>query len=383
MVKQVAILMNLNRLYDRQIIRGIAKYVQTHTRWQVYVEEDPAHKLPLLSAWKGDGVIIDFDDFRLFRACKHIQLPIVGVGRVAEPYSLKAGVATVRADDDLIGQWAAEHLVELGLKHYAYCGIPRRGPEPWVQARHLAFERRLNQLGFECAKFGGRQYAARNWSKMLSELSRWLKKLPKPIGIMACNDSRARHVSSASLACGYKIPDDVAIVGVDNDELMCELALPPLSSIALSTERMGFEAARLLDQILKRRIPSPVEVIVPPLQLIPRRSTDNTSLADPLVSRATAFIRERASKRIGVEQVARHVNVSRSTLDARFKSLLKKTAHEELQTVRLRMAKHLLLTTDLPIAQIAARSGFSSEAYMNHVFRRELGKTPGKFRRHD
>jgi LacI family transcriptional regulator len=378
--KRIAILMSLNRLYDRQVIRGIARYVQSHTRWQIYVEEDPADKLPILSTWQGDGVIVDLDDTRLFQAIKKIKVPIVGIGRVGAPHRLPREVVTVRSDDQLIGQWAADHLMELGLKNYAYCGLPRRGPDPWVQARYEAFRSRLNELGFDCLNYGGRHFAARNWSNMLTALSQWLGNLPKPIGIMACNDSRARHVLTACLVNGWRVPDDVAVIGVDNDEMMCDLAIPSLSSIAQGTEQIGYTAAELLEQRLEKGEVAEREVVVPPIELIPRRSTETFGIADPIIARAAKYIREHASESVGVDEIARHVRVSRSTLDARFKKAFNRSVHDELMRMRLQIARRLLLTTKLSIAEVAERSGFSSDAYMNHVFRRELGDTPGVFR---
>lgn len=380
--KRIAILMNLSRLYDRQVIRGIARYVQSHTRWHIYVEEDPADKLPVLSAWRGDGVIVDLDDTRLFQAVRRMRVPIVGIGRVDAPYRLPARVITVRSDDGLIGQWAADHLVGLGLKHYAYCGIPRRGPDPWVSARYEAFCSRLNELGFDCFNYGGRHYAARNWSRMLAALSQWLKGLPKPIGIMACNDSRARHVLTACSVNGWRVPEDVAIIGVDNDEMMCDLAVPSLSSIAQGTEEIGYKAAETLERCLEDKEFAEHEIVVPPVQVIPRRSTETFGTADPIIAQASKYIRDHASESVSVDEIARHTHVSRSTLDSRFKKTLKRSVHDELLRMRLQIARRLLLTTKLSISEVARRSGFSSDAYMNHVFRREFGSTPGEFRQH-
>jgi LacI family transcriptional regulator len=325
-------------------------------------------------------VIVDLDDERLFQAIGRMKVPIVGIGRVGPPYRLPRGVVTVRSDDQLIGQWAADHLVELGLKYYAYCGLPRRGPDPWVRERHEAFRNRLNELGFDCFNYDGRHFAARNWSRMLSALSQWLNGLPKPIGIMACNDSRARHVLAACTVNGWRVPEDVAIIGVDNDEMMCDLAVPSLTSIAQGTEEIGYKAAETLERCSGEREFAEREIVVPPAQLIPRRSTETFEVADPIIARASKYIRDHASESVSVDEVARHARVSRSTLDTRFKKTLKRSVHDELMRMRLQTARRLLLSTKLSISEVAHRSGFSSDAYMNHVFRREFGSTPGAFR---
>jgi LacI family transcriptional regulator len=197
---------------------------------------------------------------------------------------------------------------------------------------------------------------------------------------MACNDSRARHILTACLVNGWRVPDDIAVIGVDNDEMMCDLAIPSLSSIALGTEQMGYAAAELLERCLVEGEIAEREIVVPPMDLIPRRSTETFGVADPIIARASKYIRDHASEPVSVDEIARYARVSRSTLDARFKKTLKRSVHDELKRMRLQIARRLLLTTKLSIAEVAQRSGFSSDAYMNHVFRHEFGTTPGVFR---
>jgi LacI family transcriptional regulator len=217
---------------------------------------------------------------------------------------------------------------------------------------------------------------------MLAELMDWLASLAKPMGLMACNDSQGRHVLEACRQSDLRVPEDVAIIGVDNDELACELAIPPLSSIAQNTEQMGFRAAKLLDALMIGRRRRPVHITVPPNCLVTRPSSDRTAVDDAVVSQALQFVREHAfDYLIGVPDVVRHVGVSRSTLEIRFKRHLNCTIHEEILRIRLSMARRLLTSSGLSLQVIAEKSGFSSPHYMSAVFQRELGYPPGRFRK--
>jgi LacI family transcriptional regulator len=289
-------------------------------------------------------------------------------------------MSTVRSDDEAIAHWAADHLLELGLANFAYYGMPRRGMDVWAQARYETFQRRLRERGFACHRFSGKHYAARNWSRMLGELVRWLRSLPRPIGIMACNDSCARRLLEACRQLRLRVPEDVAVLGVDNDELTCELAMPPLSSIAQGAEQIGYRAAELLDELMARTRRGPTHLVVAPLCLVRRQSTELVTIDDRLIARALDFIQARAMDPVGVADVVRHVDVSRSTLETRFRARLGRSVHEALQRVRLQTARRLLLTTQLPLDDVARRSGFRTVHYLCHVFRRELGETPGQVR---
>jgi LacI family transcriptional regulator len=254
------------------------------------------------------------------------------------------------------------------------------GLDQWNQVRCDSFRRRIIKHGYQCSVFTGRRHLLQYWDLMLKELTDWLVGLPKPVGLMTCNDSQGLYVLQACRQLGIRVPEDAAIVGVDNDELMCELAIPPLSSVAQDTEQIGFRAAQMLDTIMAARPRHPVHITVPPACLVTRQSSDVLAVEDDVVSRATRFIREHATELVGVGQIAHHIGVSRSTLEKRFKSLTGRTVHYELQRRRLDIAQRLLTCSNLTLQVIAERSGFRSAHYMSDVFRRELGYPPGKLR---
>lgn len=380
--RNVAVLMNLSRPYDRQVLRGITAYVKdAGLSWRFYAEEDPADKIPDFAQWAGHGLIVDLDDSRLFRALDGVSLPIVGIGRFGSCRRPNARTATVGPDDETIGAMAADHLMECGLRQFAFCGIRRRGPDPWSDVRCGAFRQRLRERGFSCFRYTGKNVSARHWLRMLRELVAWLDALPKPIGIMACNDWRARHVLEAARQLNRRVPEEVAVIGVDNDELTCEMADPPLSSIVPATREIGYQAARTLDRLMSGRGRVP-DVLVPPARLFGRQSTDLLAITEPMMHRALRLIRDRAGESVGAPEIARAVGVSRATLDARFKRILGRTVQQELRRFRCEMARDLLLATRLPLHEIARRCGFRSAPYLCYVFHRETGNSPAAVRQH-
>jgi LacI family transcriptional regulator len=222
--------------------------------------------------------------------------------------------------------------------------------------------------------------AERAWGREQKSLAHWLKTLPRPAGIMASNDQRARHVLEAARLAGLRIPDDLAVIGVDNDETLCELSTPSISSVALDTDTIGFQGAAMLDRLMGgRRVPRRAE-LVPPLGVIARRSTDMLAMADPSVVAAVRFIDANISRPIRISDVLRITQLSRKTLEVRFRRGLGRTPHQELQRRRLERVKTLLQQTDWPLKQIARAAGFTYVEHFHLIFRRDVGMTPAKFR---
>jgi LacI family transcriptional regulator len=337
--------------------------------------------MPSFADWSGEGLIVDADDRRIADAIPRLSGPLVAIGALDQDEIERLGISTVKTDDKVIANWAADHLQGKGIRSFAYCGTRTRALDRWIEIRRDSFCQRIAERGYPCAVFTGRRYAPRRWDLLQAELQQWLAGLPKPVGIMACNDSRGRHLLEACRRSAFRVPDDVAVVGVDDDELMCELAIPPLTSIAQAAEEIGFQAAQLLDQLMRGRRRRPTHLTVAPTCLVPRQSTDMVAVDDPVVSQALRFIRQHATERIGVPDVVRHLDVSRSTAETRMKQHLGRTVHEEIQRLQLDAARRLITTSDLPLRVIAERSGFSSIHYMSAVFQRELGQPPGQLRR--
>ena len=378
---QVALICNVSRPYDRRIIAGIARYVREAGNWSLYAEEDPVQKLPDLPTWQGDGIIADFDDRRVAAALRGVTIPVVGIGGGRGWYDPASKTPYFLTDNTGIARLAAEHLLNCGFRNFAYCGYPATRVNIWSAERGRIFKETIEAAGFPCGVYTGRHSTARRWEDLQGGLSEWLGSLELPLGLMACNDARARHVLEACRRIGARVPDDVAVLGVDNDEIMCELSRPPLTSVEQGTMRMGYEAAVLLDKLMSGGNARKTEYLIAPDGLVRRQSTDILAVTDPQLARALRFIREHACEGIQLRDVLQQVDVSCSTLAKRFRTALGRTIHAEIQRVQIERAKDLLGTTGLPIKDVARNCGFSFLQYMTTVFRRSTGYTPAEYRK--
>lgn len=338
--RQVALLMRVNKDYDRQIIAGISQYAGENN-WSVYLEDEPHQRIPRPSQWFGDGMIADLDDPRTEQVVARSGVPAVGIGGYSAPASLPLDIPYVATDDVANGRFGAEHLLSCGLQHFAFCGIPATSYNSWAKCREAAFVDVLRQSGYGCSVYRGRLRSARNWESLQKGLLDWLDEQETPLGIMCCDDPRAPRGGGVP-AVGPADSGDVAVLGVDNDALMCELCNPPLSSVQHDTMEIGRRAAEVLDWMMSGRASVPKWSVISPKGVVQRRSTDVMNSPHPTVAEALRFIREKAGRPISVPQVARHVAVSRSTLDREFRRCLGRTTHEEIQRVRLDIAKHCL-----------------------------------------
>lgn len=379
--RHVAVIVDAAKPYDRKIIGGVAQYVKERGNWSLYVEEDPLQKLPDLRSWQGHGIIANFDDRKVAAAVRGLKVPVVGLGGGSGWYEPATRIPYFASDDEAIAKLAAEHLLERGFRRLAFYGYPRTRVIRWSERRAQAFQQASIQAGVPCSIYTGRHETARKWSELQRGLIAWLQSLEKPVGLMACNDVRARHVLEACRSIGARVPEDVALIGVDNDEMICDLTDPPLSSVEQGARRMGYEAASLLDDLMGGNSVSQTHFVVEPVGVITRRSSDTLAIEDQDVAAAIRYIRQYACRRIQIDDVVRHVGVSRSTLKNRFRAIVGRTIHDEIQRVQLERAKQLIAETDLPLKQVTLQAGFQYIQYLTKLFRTHVGQTPAEFRR--
>ncbi len=327
---------------------------------------------PWLAGWKGDGIIARIETPRIARAVVRTGLPAVDLSAAR----LVPSLPWVETDDEMIARLAAEHLMERGFKRFAFCGDDRFN---WSRWRETHFAARLQSAGHSCAAFRS-AVGTGDVAAEARELTRWLRDLPKPVGVMACYDIRGQQVLAACRAAGLAVPDEVAVIGVDNDTLLCEFASPPLSSVTPNAHRAGYEAATLLDRLMSGKSVAATAHLIAPLGIAARQSTDVLAVDDRDVARAVQFIREHACEGINVADVLRAVPLSRRVLEQRFQRLLGCTPREEILHVRLARVKQLLGETDLPLYLVAERTGFEHVEYLSVVFKRETGRTPTAWR---
>jgi LacI family transcriptional regulator len=383
-IPKVALLIETARGFGRGLLRGIVRYARLHGPWAFYVTPgDFEQALPEMAHWGGTGVIARIETPQVAEAILATGLPVIALDLSEEQLaagSPLADLCEVSSDSFDAARMAAEHLLERGFRHYGFVGIAGR---VWSRRREEGLRRRLAEASFEPRLYQlPRGRRDREWAREQSIMADWLRALPKPVGLMACNDDRGRQVLEACRAAGVKVPEEVAVVGVDNDELLCELSDPPLSSVAMNAERGGYEAAALLDQLMRGRVRRAKRILVQPQWVVTRRSTDIVALEDREVAAAMRFIHENAGRPLQVLDVVRSLELSRRALEIRFQRAVGRSIHAEIQRVHLERAKRLLTETDVAMPSVAEASGFASPSYFGAVFRHELGMTPAKYRRH-
>ena len=377
-MKKIAVILNLNKQYDRYLVAGIARYVREQGDWSLYLEDEPHLRIPDFKTWKGHGVIADLDDENLYKQLVDLKIPVVGLGGGYGLYTDNGQIPYIYTDNKGIAELGAEHLYDRGFRNFAFSNIAPTAINGWAAERQDFFSSYINARGCKCHSFAEEEKHS-NWEGMLQNLMNWLKALPKPLGLMAANDAKARHVLEACRRLGLRVPEDIAVVGVDDDPMMCELATPSLTSVIQGTDKLGYEAARLLDKKLKGE-DKVTGITVEPLGISIRQSTDIIAIDDELISKALAYIRENACNFIQVEDVSRFCGVSRSTLEKRFKAVLGQSVHFEIAKIQIKQALRLLVETTLPLKTVAEKSGFSTVQYMTMKVKEKTGKTPKNYR---
>jgi LacI family transcriptional regulator len=378
---RIALLFNANKVYDREIITGIGKYLlSTRVAWDLFLEEDFRARLNGIERFEGDGIIADFDDPAVSDALSDCPLPVVAVGSSYEDTSqYPPNLPYIATDNAKLISLAYTHLIAAGLQRFALYSLPEAPENRWAQERERAFTALLSADGLEADIHRGLPTSAPVWNQASAQLTSWLESLPKPVGIIAVTDARARHVLQVCLISGIAVPEQVAIIGIDNDPLTRSLTRIPLSSVIQGTEEMGRTAAHLLHQMLGGARLGGRRILVPPVGINVLESTHHQPVSSPYVMRARHYIRQYGCQGIKTEQVADYVGVSRSSLEDHFRRELGCTVHQEILNHKLTVAKRLLVRHDMSSAEVAIQCGFTSLQYMYAVFRRELDCTPREY----
>ncbi len=373
----VALLIETSRSYARDMLRGIRHYISAHGPWSVYVElrslESPVP--PWLANWRGQGIITRTANQRMADAITATGLPAVEL----RASKLRHSFPFVGVNNKTLGQWVAQHLLERGFQQFAVVELTT---ETFFEERRDNFVATLRERGYPCDVFSTLQHreTPEQWEAQQAKLARWVARLPKPVGIMACTDQLGVWLLDACSRAKVSVPDEVAVVGVENEELLCTVANPPLTSVAFNGERIGYEAAALLDRMMRGE-PAPKEpILIDPLTIVTRQSSEVVATDDATLVKAMRFIRENACRGITVEDVLEHVHISRSALERRMLACTGRSPKTEILNVRLNHVKQLLHETDLSLAQIAERTGFKHPQYMSHVFKVKTQQTPGQYR---
>ncbi|XZE46748.1 substrate-binding domain-containing protein [Pirellulaceae bacterium SH467] len=389
--KTVALLIETSNAYARGILEGIVEYQRTRDQWSVYLPELERGASPpdWLSDWKGDGVIARIETEAIASAVSQLQVPTIDVSAARRV----PNIPWVETDDVRVADLAFEHLRERGFRHFAFCGP--RGFN-WALWRGEQFERRCLDAGLDISvhwtEFRSQSQFAKSVSRKSPEspMDHWLDSLPKPVGLFCAFDIQAQIVLDHCRNLGIQVPEQIAVVGVDNDPIVCNLAHPSISSVIPDARGAGQRAAELLDAWMQRcprrttKGPPkslPESILLKPLGIESRQSTDVTAVSNPDIAAAVRFIRDHACDGIDVSHVLQHTPLSRRKLEYQFVEATGTTPHEMIARVRMERVRRLLQETDLPMEEIANRCGFEHPEYMNVVFKRRYQITPGRFRK--
>ena len=385
--KRVAVVMQPVRTYCRGVLRGVASVV-SQSRWECILVTTDAS--PPLAEFRGflHGLIGHFSDEGLAEQVGRAGLPAVDISPAHDGHPAEA-LPRVTTDDGAVGRLAAAHLLSLGLPNFAFYGSQAQFAS---LLREKGFKQTLGAAGLSChvllgpgsAAPGAQAAAGSAGPATASEdggLEAWVLRLPKPIGVLASTDGRALQLLAVCRKLDIPVPKSLAVLGVDNDDVFCELASPPLSSIALSTQRIGYEAARMLDRLMAGEAPTQRQLLIPPAGVVPRRSSDIPAILDADVAAAVRYISLHVQDDLQVGDVLREVQVSRRSLEQRFLKVLGRTPAAEIRRAQVEVARQMLSQTDEPMARVALAAGFSNAKQLDSSFRHVTGLTPSAYRR--
>lgn len=379
-VKPQVLLVFLTRFEEcAAMLKGIAQYARSHHPWAAFLDDEARAEVDpqWLRNKKWHGVISRHATPSFIEQCASLGLPLVDLNDCPPT----DGVPKIRPDNVAVGHLGAEHFIERGYRHFGFSGFADLS---WSGERRDGFVEALRLAGHNCdvhdVQYPGDLTPF--WdAKQSTTLSNWLRHLPKPVAVMACNDMRALQVAGAAQAAGLLVPEEVAVLGANNDTTRCELAYPPLSSVATNSFQSGYLAAEQLAHMMERKTLEHLDRRVEPLGVVTRQSTDILAMGDKNVAAAISFIREHACHGISVDDVLRQAFASRSQLEKKFRRFIGRSPQAEIRRVQVEKIRQLLFETNFPLKKIADLAGFEHVEYMCVVFKRLTGASPGEYRK--
>lgn len=383
MPKRVAIIHPVSAPWVARIFDGIHRYSMEHGGWHIffipqasYGAERSEMNLRSMKGWQGDGIIMATNEPTEMRFARRWGIPMVNLAGGLEALH---GIPRVMVDNYKAGQLVAEHLLERNLTNLAYFGWEKL----WYSLeRYRGFSDRAKESGVNCMAYlrPWDDVANMNWSQRLKAPVQWLASLPLPCGIFATQDFRAQLLMEACREAGLRVPEDIAMVGMDNNETICEHAIPKLTSISRSSEHVGYEAAAYLDRMMNGEEGSTREILIPPGDVIVRESSDMMYCSDPLVRQAIEYMRKQLRENLNIENIADELGVSKRKLERSFSTAVNCPPRQYLIKLRILHAQALIkLTPDMTIDALARECGFQTSPAFYTAFRRITGTSPGKF----
>lgn len=376
-IPHVALLIETSRSHGRGLLNGIRQYITEKEEWSVFVmPRSLDSQVPgWISRWEGDGILSRTTSQEMADAITSSGIPAIELRST----KLEHSFPFLGIDNRAMGRMVAEHFLERGIRHF---GVYEIGCEVYFEERRDNYIQTIQNAGYEVSVFSSPDDSEvpREWEKHQEKMVNWVRELPKPVGIMACTDQLGFWLLDACDRAGISVPDEVAVVGVENDDILCMMARPPLSSVAFNSTRIGYEAAALLSRMMKGEAAPEEAYLLNPLGIVTRQSSDVVAVDDPELALALRFIRENACRGIQVSDILKAVPMSRTALERQMKSAIGRSPKAEIIRTQMERAKELLASTDLSLSQITQRIGFRHTQHFSTLFKEKTGETPGEFR---
>ncbi|MDF1740027.1 MAG: DNA-binding transcriptional regulator [Verrucomicrobiales bacterium] len=376
-IPRVAILVETSRSYTRDLLSGVSRYIQRHGHWSTFLElrAFESSPPPWLNHWDGDGILTRTHSAAMAGAIREAGVPAIELRSTKYNQTLPF----VGMDNALIGETVAEHFLNRGYRRFAVYTLDT---EQFFRDRVSNFVTRVKQAGAGCESLPAHgETTPEDWEAHQTELIAWIESIEKPVGIFAANDQLAVRLLDACRRAGIVVPEEVAVVGCENETTLCDFASPALTSVKFDGETVGYRAAGLLDKLMQGETVPAESILIPPKGIEVRASSDEYVIEDPVVLRAVKLIREHAFEGITVAEIVKALRVSRSTLERRMKATLKRGTKEEILRLQFREVNRLLRNTDLTIEAISDLAGFTHTHYLQTSYRERYGITPGAYRK--
>lgn len=374
---KIILLIDFAEDFSRSLLKGISKYAREHGPW-VFCQMPLFHRETLgvdgilnwARDWEADGII-----GQLYNDSSVERIVQAGIPVIAQDFKERfTEIPNITGAHRQTGAMAADYFLRKGFRHFAFYGFKRH---VWSRERAEGFDGRVARSGYTVQYFEREEYSSHDlWHYKPSLLSQWLLSLPKPIAVLACDDRMGQHITETCRHSGIRIPDEVAVLGVDNDEMLCELSDPPLSSIMQDAEKGGYDAARLLDQLIRRKIIDFYDIVIEPTQVITRQSTDIYATHDEYITSSLKYIHQHIDKGLRVRQVP----LSRRSLEMRFQQVVGYPIYQYIQNLRMEKFARKLLETDQAVFEIAMDLGLNDTKNIARHFKQVKGCTPLEYR---
>ena len=373
----VAVLVDTSTGWGRRLIHGIRNYAVKHGPWHLWVEpRGRSEMMRLPTDWDGHGVIARVSTSRLAKELKACRRPVINISGIRLE---EVDFPRVTSNYTAAAAMAVEHFVERGYRNFAYVGPLKHS---YVRKHAEEFRKQTAEVGADCHVFDyiSDSIVGRRWTSRRQKLGDWLVELPKPISVFSWATNATAQLLDVCRYRGIVVPDEVAVLAGDDDDLICNCTTPPMSSVMVATEQVGYHAAACLQRLMQGEKLGATTEQIDPLRIVERQSTDALAIEDDELLRAVQFLRQHVFSGVTVSQLADAVPMSRRSLERKFQAFLGRTPLEEIRRLKLARARELLITTDSSIAQIAEQSGFGTPEYMTTTFKASFGITPLRFR---